>query len=46
VSFQEIAVYLVLGLALIYVIRRFRGPRPPRRGSKPDVPLSRLRKKK
>jgi hypothetical protein len=46
VNLQEIAVYVVIGLALVYVIRRFKGPRPPKRGSKPDVPISRLTKKK
>jgi hypothetical protein len=47
VSAQEIAVYVVIALAVLYVVRRFFGPRRrPKRSSKPDVPLSRLKRKK
>lgn len=44
---QEIVVYAVIALAVIYVVRRFSGgARRRKRGSKPDVPLSRLKRKK
>jgi multisubunit Na+/H+ antiporter MnhE subunit len=46
VSWQELVVYLVVGLAVLYVLRRFLGKRRPKPSKKPDVPLSRLTRKK
>jgi len=45
--FQDLVVYLVVALAVLYVVRKFRRRRPPRRNDrKPDVPLSSLTRRK
>ena len=45
-NLQTLIVLAVIALAVAYVFRKFTRRRPPRRGGKPDVPLSQLTKKR